>query len=417
MTARPIELPISLAWGKGGYTVQVRLGSREAPLNLVLDSGSSTLAVLPHKYDAGSDLDLVPTALAQAVAYGAGAFAGPVLKSRLRFGSGHHARTLDHVHFALVQSPDPPWQDADGLFGLAYSGLNLAHDARALLPAAGSPGQTTWPWPFTFSDAQDLAVFRQQLLAQAQVQLPPCFTALEAEGLVADCFALSVRRAVVHVRHADASPHELDADPLNRGTLVLGGGDHCTALYEGTLKTMAVVHDQYYNVVLRSVRVGSGIELSVPPLDPQDVAAYLSNAIIDTGSSFLILPADLYQRVCAELGALDPRLPAAIERFNTAFATGGGLPDTDIRHLPWPVLHFRLQGQDGLDVELSLHPSQYWEANALAPGQALLLLRSQIAGWPAQSILGLPLLCGRFVVFDRSVGGHGVIRVASARAT
>lgn len=411
----PIELPISLAWGKGGYTLQVRLGQAETPLNLVLDTGSSTLAILPRAYDAATDQDLRTTAMAQAMVYGAGAFAGPVLRSSLRLGSGHHARTLSQVDFALVQSPDPPWQDADGLLGLAYRGLNLAHDASRLLPEREPPLTSTWPWPFQTSDAAALASFHARLLQQPARTLAPCFTALEQEGLVPDRFALSVRRAVVHVGQPDVSPHRLAADPLNGGTLVLGGGTECQSLYQGAFQTLRVVHDQYYNVVLRSVRVGAGVEISAPPLAPQDIASHGSNAIIDTGSSFVILPQALYAQIAAAFANIDPRLPQIIERFQTAFAGGKGVPEGEVRSLPWPDLHFLLEGQNGSEVHLSLHPAQYWESNALVHGEALFLLRSQMAGWLAQSILGLPLLCGRFLVFDRRAGSEGVIRVATAR--
>lgn len=414
MPAHPIELPISLAWGKGGYTVQVRLGHAQTPLNLVLDTGSSTLAILPGTYAADLDPDLQSTAMAQAVAYGAGAFAGPVLKTSLRFGAGHHARTLHAVDFALVQSPDPPWQDADGLLGLAYDGLNLAHDATALFPVTEPPITRTWPWPFALPDSLALARFRQQLLAQPAICLKPCFSALEEEGLVPDCFALLVRRAVVHVAQPGASLHQLAADPLNQGTLVLGGGPQCASLHEGGFKTLKVVHDRYYNVLLKTIRVGAEAEICAPPLAPQDIARYCSNAIVDTGSSFLILPETVYAAVLAAFARIDPRLAQTIAQFNTLFATGHGLPNDVVRALPWPVLHFTLEGADGADVGLKLNPAQYWENNALNHGEALFLLRSQIQGWAAQSILGLPLWCGQFLVFDRSVGQAGVIRVAKA---
>ena len=85
MPSNAIHLDTSLAWAKGGYTVQVALGSRRAPAKLVLDTGSSTLAVSPAanapEYDA------------------AGA----------------------------------PFRQADGSFGLAYRTLDPAHDINALL--------------------------------------------------------------------------------------------------------------------------------------------------------------------------------------------------------------------------------------------------------------------------------------------
>jgi hypothetical protein len=86
-----IELPTTLAYGQGGYSVELRLGSEGRTANVMLDTGSSSLAVLPHCYDPNRDRALSPTPLAQQINYGGGAWAGPVLRSWLAFGSGRRS--------------------------------------------------------------------------------------------------------------------------------------------------------------------------------------------------------------------------------------------------------------------------------------------------------------------------------------
>ena len=80
-----VQLPITLAYAKGAYTVALRIGRAARVANLVLDTGSSTLVVLPHAYDPAQDAGHAPTAWAQEVRYGAGAWAGPVLSAEVHF--------------------------------------------------------------------------------------------------------------------------------------------------------------------------------------------------------------------------------------------------------------------------------------------------------------------------------------------
>lgn len=68
-----VELPITLAYAQGACSTAA-LGSRRQRANLVLDSGSSTLAVLPQACDPDQHAALAITALAQQVSIGAGAW-------------------------------------------------------------------------------------------------------------------------------------------------------------------------------------------------------------------------------------------------------------------------------------------------------------------------------------------------------
>jgi hypothetical protein len=419
---RALHLPITLAYAKGAYTVALSIGSERRPANLVLDTGSSTLVVLPHAYDPDRDTSHAPTSWAQEVRYGGGVWAGPVLSAEVHLEGLYEQVHLDGARISLIEAQAQDLRDADGLFGLAYSGLDTAHDMRDYLGERGVDPPQTWPWPFDREDA-DLAGFATLLRGQPGVAVQPLFTALADTGRIENRFALLLRRALVHVADDGADDAQLAAHPLNQGVLVLGGSLHADQddsrrLHEGEFNDIQIVHDLYYNACLVAVQVGDGPRIAAPPLDASYAHQAASNAILDSGCSFVILEATLYQAVIDAFAQRDPRLSALVERFQQTFRQQQqGVANADVDALDWPELRFFLQAPDGSETVLSCAPEHYWPRNAMRAGQAYFLLASQLQGWPNQSILGLPLLAGRYCVFDRSAANGGCVRVARARGT
>lgn len=410
-----IELDTTLALAQGAYTVAMAFGSEGRHANLILDTGSSTLAILPNAYEPGRDRALRATAWAQEIVYGGGAWAGPVLRSRLAFGHGHHARAMDDALFALIESERPPFRGADGILGLAYRGLDPAYDLAALLQQQGVDPALTWPWPFPTGHALDLRKFKDFLHQQPRTHLTPAFTALEEEGVVRNRFALAVGRGIVHVADDRTTPQAQAADPLNRGTLVLGGGAEQQHLHRGGFQDVRILHDLYYNANLRAVRVGGDDPIPVPPLDASDVASHCSNALIDSGSSFLVLESSTYKAVLEALGRHDARFPELVTKSQAALQKDQGLPNHAVDPRHWPDLHLHLEAPDGRDTVLRISAAHYWPHNALHAGQTICLLMAQLPDFPKQSILGLPLFAGRYSVFDRAAEhGLGVVRMAAA---
>jgi hypothetical protein len=410
-----IELATTLAHAKGAYTVATAFGSEGDVANLILDTGSSTLAVRPPAYDPARDRALRATAWAQEIRYGGGAWAGPVLRSRLAFGHGHHARAIDDALFALIETDSPFLRGADGLFGLAYRGLDPAWDLTSLLQQRGADPPRTWPWPFATGQALDLDGLRDGLAQQPRVTLTPAFSALEQEGVLRNRFALQVGRAIVHVADTYASPQAQAADPLNRGALVLGGGAEQQHLYRGAFRDVRILHDLYYNANLRAVRVGNGEPIPVPPLDDAETARWHSNALLDTGSSFLVFDSPTWQAMMTAFSRHDPRLPDQVAASAQAFASGQGLSGDAVHARDWPDLHLHLEAPGGHDAVVRIAASQYWPRNALRWGQTLCLLMAPLPDFPRQAILGLPLFAGRYSVFDRhDGGGQGQVRLADA---
>lgn len=414
-----LHLPITLAYAKGAYTVPIEFGSQRRPARLVLDTGSSTLVVLPHVYDPAADTSLAATSWAQEVRYGQGIWAGPVLRAQVNLGHDEHARQVDAAQFALVEAAVQDMRGADGIFGLAYRGLDTAHDMQAYLQDQGTTPALTWPWPFTDAQEADLDAFGHLIRQQPRVPLTPLFSTMAEHGLVRNRFAMLIRRALAHVIDDAAHDDQLAADPLNRGMLVIGGGEECEELHDGAFRDVQIVHDLYYNAHLVAVQVGDRPRIAAPELDPQYETRAASNAIIDTGCSFVILEASLYQAVLADFGAIDARLPALVEQFQKAFfvqdtAQQRGVPNADVDALPWPDLHFILQAPDGGETVLTCRGDHYWPRNALRAGQACFLLMSQLPHWPNQSILGLPMMADHYCLFDRGAPNGGCLRVAKA---
>ncbi len=415
MTQNYLQLRTTLAYAKGAYTVEIKIGSQRRPANVLLDSGSSTLVVLPQAYDPSHDQNLSATSLAQSIAYGIGTWAGPVLKTEIAFGDHRHARILPDAEIAVIESSAQNFRDADGLLGLAYRKLDKAHDVTALLTEKKIEPHHTWPWPFQTKESADLSAFKTQLRDQPLVNLTPCFSALEEEGIISDKFSLLIKRALVHVLDDSATPEQLAADPLNEGVLVLGGGEECQSLYEGGFETVRIVHDLYYNANLIAVQVGDKPRIPAPALLEKYQSAYASNAIFDTGSSFLVLEASIYDAVLADFAEYDKSFPYLIARFQKSFQKEHGLPNDSIKTHDWPKLHFHLESPSGDEVTFSCSPGNYWQHNAYHAGECFFLLMRQMPKWPNQSILGLPLMSGHYCVFDRRTDGDGVLRLAKAK--
>lgn len=410
-----LQLRTTLAYAKGAYTVEIKIGSKRSPANVLLDSGSSTLVVVPEAYDPSHDLNLKATSLAQSVAYGIGTWAGPVLKTEIAFGDKRHARVLPDAEIALVETSAQNFRDADGLLGLAYRKLDKAHDVTALLTEKKIEPNHTWPWPFNTTESSAFSEFKTQLYEQPLVTLTPVFSALEEEGIISDKFSMLIRRALVHVLDDNATPEQLASDPLNEGVLVLGGGEECQSLYEGGFETAKIVHDLYYNANLIAVQVGDRPRIPAPALLEKYQSAYASNAIFDTGSSFLVLEASVYDAVLADFASYDKTFPDLITRFQKSFQKERGISNDSVKTHNWPKLHFHLESPSGDEVVFSCSPGNYWQRNAFHAGECFFLLMRQMPKWPNQSILGLPLMSGHYCVFDRRADGEGVLRMAKTK--
>lgn len=412
---RIARIPITNVPCGSDYTARIAIGSGHVGADVILDTGSSTLAVAPSAYDGTSDANLQSTTFAQNVAYGVGGWAGPVVHTNVGFAPG---LSLHSTPIALWSVQDTSvFKGATGIMGLAYNDLNSAYDLNPYFEQTKQPARTyTWPFP-----EQDYASFNSsfhQLRKQYGIHgqnIAPYFDDLENNGVVANKFAFHTLRSWVSRRAG--SDTAVAKDPLNQGLFVLGGGEEQTDLYEGAFVEVNVLDDMYYNTNLKSVQVDGCAVVAAKPLQSQYVEDYGSNSIVDSGTSVLWLSGDVYAAVVGSLRQLDPAFGKSIDAFATASKQNQGIPASQLHLEKWPDIHFVLEGSKGGDVRLTCTPRTYWQVDYPVAGQAYFQVVGPFSADQDQnwSALGLPLLNNYYTVFDRSVSTHGVIRFAPIR--
>ncbi len=380
--APPLKLPITNALTGSDYTGVIEVGVPPTPVAVIVDTGSSTLAVDGQHVDPLASPATRTTNLAQLVSYGAGGWVGAVVQTAVALTP---EVGLPDVCVAVTYAEGAGmFGGAQGILGLAYAPLDTAFVM---------PGDT---WAAKYPPAQ--------VATSAAIELAPYFTQLEQAGVVGNKFALYTKRSTVSLATAD--PH---ADPDNHGVLVIGGGEELTELYTGGFTQLAVLDDRWYNTNLLAVQVGAQPAIAVAPTPAG--SPLVSNSIIDSGTNCLLFDQPLFEQVVAAFGAIAPSFATALR----AHAVGGsGLAHAQLDLAAWPPVHLTLQGADGAPATLTIAPGDYWQRDAAGRGLALAYLCGDGGAQGGRSILGLPLFSGYYAVFDRAQGaGRGVIGFAT----
>jgi len=324
----------------GDYTAAIQVGSRQAAANVILDTGSSTLAVKRSTYKPQQDGAIKATQFAQEITYGTGGWAGPVITTKVALGGVGLAGGI--VAVALDQEPHN-FGPADGILGLAYDSLNDCYDLSAYLRHQGINPPETYPWPFPARNSLSaIEQFAKLFGAMPKKTLTPFFTQLVDANEVANKFAFYTRRSVPHATRGAE----------NEGYFILGGGEEQEDLYQGNFVNVDVVHDQYYNTTLKAVQVGHAPPKPAEPLPPQ-FKAMGSNSVVDSGTNSLALAATVFQGIIA---ALDPGLANIAKR---ALQSPNGVANAEVDIPRWPAITFTLQGERGEDVPLVCTPQTY----------------------------------------------------------
>jgi hypothetical protein len=384
MSTTTVRLSITNVYMDGDYTGTIYVGSQKRPVKVILDTGSSTLALDGTFYDATKDKTAKITDIGQEVEYeDQSSWVGAVVLTSLTAGQGKQSVVLPQVNVAVAyHASGDMFGKSNGILGLAYTKLNQAFIM---------PGPTIPP-KYTFN----------QIQAGRVTHVEPYFTQLESAGLVANKFAFYTRRSMVNM--ATQNPA---TDPLNNGFLILGGGEENTDLYTPPFQVARVVSDSYYNTNLKSVTVGNTRPIPVPP--PTKASGNASNSVVDSGTNSILLDQSLFEAVAQKFSsAADTALTDAIR--------AGYVPLSKLDLSVWPTITFVLEGALGTDVRLVVTPDTYWQTNSPKPGYAQAVLFGDSGQGGGQSILGLPLLNNYFAVFDRSVDkGLGVVSFAKIK--
>jgi hypothetical protein len=350
---------------------------------VILDTGSSTLALDGHLYNPAGDRNAKTSDMVQEVRYRSGSWLGAVVYSDVVAGSGEQSATLKQVSIAVAYAESSDmFGKSSGILGLAYTRLDKAFTM---------PG-VTWPPKYTYNQIQQ----------QGRVTfLEPYFTELEAQGTVANRFAFYTKRSL----RCQATPNAAN-NKLNQGLLILGGGEESKDLYTGGFQSVSVLSDDWYNTNLKAVIVGDTEPIETPP--PTKASQMLTNSIVDSGTNGLILDDALFKTVAN-------RLTSGENQDLTRAMRAGYIKMSELKLTDWPSITFVLQGSLG-DVKLAVSPDNYWQTDAPERGYASAAIFSDNGQLNGQSILGLPLMNGYLTIFDRSVDkGLGVIKFASRR--
>jgi hypothetical protein len=403
-----IRVPITNIFGGGDYTVQILVGSEGVPANVIVDTGSSTLAVRQTRYKAAGDKALNPTAWAQDVVYGTGGWAGPVVMTNLTMGSDGNSVTLKNAPMAIATEQEPNnFGAADGILGLAYTPLNDGANLHSYLVEQGINPAVTFPWPFPVQNtAAGVKQFKGFLNSMPGQSITPYFTLLEQEGLTPNKFALYTLRSTISAALKDPTQ-----DSSNMGYLVLGGGEEQGELYTGEFVKVAVLDDLYYNTTLKAVQVQGVPAVAAKKLPQQLVSQFGSNSIVDSGTNSMYVANDVFAAIMNSLKKLNPQF---VQLAEAALKSQTGIPSSELNLAQWPAISFILAGEHGENIPLTCAPETYWQTDAPAKGRAVFQIFP--SGLP-QSILGLPLMNNYYTVFDRSVDAGGVVRFAAIRAS
>jgi Eukaryotic aspartyl protease len=374
------RIPITNVYMGGDYTGQIMVGSQQKPLNVILDTGSSALALNMHKYSPNFANGDVSTQLAQTDSYGDGStWTGAVVETSIAIGQGNSNIQLTdgNVAIAYTQSANM-FRQADGILGLAYAPL----DDAFTMP------QDTWKHKYT-------AV---QVRSGQKGVIKPYLTQLADEGITSDKLAFFTRRSFIHEGGGGAN------DPLNQGFMIVGGGEESTDLYTGGFQIVKVLSDEWYSTNLKAVIVGTTDPITARIQGPQGMP---SNSIVDSGTNSLNLGPQMLQAIVSKFSASQQAL------LNQSIMSGQLVQAASLNLAIWPDITFVMEGDTG-DIQLKVAPTNYWQVNVEHVGAASAAITQ---GDPGLAILGLPLMNGYFTIFDGEAdGGRGAIKFANRAA-
>jgi hypothetical protein len=377
--ANIVRIPITNIYMDGDYTGVISIGPKKKPMNVILDTGSSALAIDGAKYQPDLADGDQSSDLAQTDSYGDGStWTGAVIKTTLTIGTSNSSIALPGGNAAIAyQESSNMFGSTDGILGLAYAPLDDAFQ----MP------QDTWKNQYTSA----------QVRTGKASDLVPYLTQLAGAGVTSDRIAFYTRRSLVHVGGGGLN------DPLNQGWMIVGGGEESTDLYTGSFQSVKVLSDAWYCTNLREVIVGSASPIAARIQGPKGMP---SNSIIDSGTNSLNLGPQMLTAILSKFPANQKQL------LSKAINDSSLIPVSDLKLEQWPTITFVLQGDSG-DVKLNVPPSNYWQVNAQQVGYAGVAITPGQAGL---AILGLPIMNGYFTIFDGEAdGGKGVVKFATAK--
>lgn len=372
------------------------MGESSKPLNLILDTGSSSLAIRASAVE--NNKGLIATSLAQHVFYGKGQWYGPVVKETISMGHSEDLLALPEVNVALAyDNKSHVFSQADGILGLAYNALNKAYDLTSILVENQITPHETFPWARL--EGLEISKLNFNVNDFPLQHIKPYFTQLEEHQLTANKFAFIVHRSSTYQMKA-SSQLSASEHPLNHGIFVLGNPESQQHFHCSEFQDVKVVHDKYYNINITSVFIDPTCKIRFPSLQPKYQKAYISNGIVDSGASAMVFPASVFTQLLEQFIDFNPDFEEILSAFREFTGEEIGIPITSVNLDSWPNLFIEVQGIDDNLVTLKLDPRTYWQTHAPQANEISFKITT-LPNWPNQGILGLPLMNNYYTIFDR----------------
>jgi hypothetical protein len=379
--AKFVRVPITNYLVGGDYTGTFRVGPGKTEVDLLLDTGSSALALDAHKYKPDVQGGDKLTDYAQTAVYGDNSsWTGALIHTTVAAGHGDQSLTLPNANVSVAYSESRDmFQGCDGILGLAYAPLDDAYKM---------PGPT-WPKRYNSAQVQD----------GKRSEIAPYLTQLADHDIAFERISFLTRRSIAREGSGGRD------DPMNQGVMIIGGGAEAKDLYTGEFKSVKVLADAWYNTNLLSITVGNTTPITIPA---RGLKGNPSNSIVDSGTNSLNLGTQLLNALIQKFS------PAQQQMLTAAIFRNRVIAAADLDLAQWPSLSFELQAETGQNgVALTVAPGDYWQIDAYKAGAALCAISQ---GDDGLAILGLPLMNGYFTYFDGVADNHrGVIRFAAAK--
>lgn len=348
-----------------GYYIDVNIGTPPQTMQLLVDTGSSNLAVacepdpyVSHYFHRDDSSTFVDQETSIYVPYTEGEWTGQLGRDIVQITTAPNFSATAYVSCITKSKafyvPDAEWQ---GILGMAYKELSR-------------PDQSYVPFMDSLAEANSNLndVFSMQLCGNSFV-------------------------------------HSKDK-PLLDGSLIFGGVD--PNMTKSEILYAPIYKKWYYEVVLTDIQVGG------ESLDLDCKEYNFDKTIVDSGTTTIRLPVKVFDAVVEAIKAkILSDSNSGLPRPNSAFYRGETIqcyPDMAGAFKMFPVVSFYLQQSKNSSFRLHLTPQHY--LRAVEPGAEL----ATLAGLPATQIcvkfgftpsdsgavLGAVLMEAFYVVFDRS---------------
>ncbi|RUS87731.1 hypothetical protein EGW08_004477 [Elysia chlorotica] len=353
-----------------GYYLDVNIGTPPQTMQLLIDTGSSNLAVacepdsnLEHYFHRDQSSSFVDQETSIHVPYTEGEWNGQLGMDVVQIATAPNFSATAYVS-CITKSKDFYIQDADwqGILGLAYKALSR-------------PEPSYGPYMDSLTEQNDDLddIFSMQLCGNSFV-------------------------------------HSKDK-PLLDGSLILGGID--PNMTKSEIFYTPIYKQWYYEVVLTDIEVGEN------SLDLDCKEYNFDKTIVDSGTTSVRLPNKVFQALVRAIqDEIISNNQEALPSPNLQFYNGETIQCYSDMAGPFkmfPVVSFSLQQSENSSFKLDLTPQHYLRAVEPNPGLAseMGLPTSQVCvkfGFsPSDSgtVLGAVLMEAFYVVFDRSASRIG----------